>query len=104
MTRRGKGRKWSPDEEEELYDWLLTQRLLHQAHQLEPFKVHHLDQIAADWNAPITDEDVAHALYKIDPDMNSALESWWNVTGQPGAPITFAELRERAMRETGLSG
>jgi hypothetical protein len=98
MNRRDRSK------EQELFDWLLVQRLLHQAGRLEPHKVAQLNERAPEWNSDVSDTDIAHALAKVDVDLNTALETWWNAKAMPGSPCTFAELRERAMRESGLAG
>ena len=89
----------SDTSEHELYQWLLEQRLLHEAGQLDPAKVKLLDEKVPGWDEPVTDADGAHALSVDHPELNSAFESWWNVKGMPGSPMTFAEIRVKAAME-----
>lgn len=90
--------------EHELYQWLLTQRILHEAGLLEPDQVALLDTMndgteLLKWNAPLTDEDWGHAMDADHPELNAAFEAWWNATGMSPEPMTFAQIKAKALAE-----
>ena len=90
--------------EQELYQWLLTQRILHEAGLLEPAQVARLDTMNVGtkvprWDSPLTDEDWGHALTADNPELNAAFEAWWNATGMSPEPMTFAEIKAKALAE-----
>lgn len=85
--------------EDELYDWLLAQRILASADALDADKMTRLDEELSEWNKPVEDDELAHAIAVDDPELNAAVETWWNVTGMPSAPLTFSEIRVKAAME-----
>lgn len=89
-------------QETELYEWMLVQRLLNDVGRLEPEKVTVIDARLPGWRMPITNGDIAHAVAANHPELNQALELWWNLSGQPGAPLTFAEIRASASARSPL--
>ena len=93
---------WSAQEEGELYDWMLTQRILMAIGELEDWKIAHIES-----NMPgnpwlreePTDMEMGHALSSKDPDLNDALAQNWNHYGFSPKPMTFAEIRAMAERD-----
>lgn len=85
--------------EDELFQWLLEQRLLHDVGVLEPEKVEHLNRRTPEWDAPLTSDEIAMAMTRDNPDLNSAFERWWNLKNMSETPMTFAEIRAKAARE-----
>jgi hypothetical protein len=85
--------------EQELYDWLLAQRILRAVDALDAEKVAYLDTNTPGWNGPVTDDEFAHALAVDHPELNSAFETWWNRSGMSETPLTFGEIRAKAALE-----
>lgn len=85
--------------EQELYDWLLEQRILLEADALEPDKIVHLNANIAGWDEVVTDNEFGHALAADHAGLNTALEIWWNAKGLSSSPLTFAEIRIKAALE-----
>lgn len=86
--------------EDELFQWLLTQRLLHDVGLLQPERVEHLNRRTPGWDAPLTSDEVAVAMNRDNPDLNSAFERWWNLNHISDTPLTFAEIRVKAAMES----
>lgn len=89
----------SASDEAALYDWLLTQRLLHEAGQLEAHKVRRLNESVPGWSAPVTDDEAARGLTSANPELRHAFTAWWNVKIEPGGKTTYAQIRERAAKD-----
>lgn len=86
--------------EDELFQWLLTQRLLHDVGLLEPEEVELLNRKTPGWDSPLTSDELAVALNRDNPDLNSAFERWWNLTNMSETPMTFAEIQVKAAMES----
>jgi hypothetical protein len=82
--------------EQDLYDWLLAQRIFADAGTLEDDKIMSLDELLPGWQTPVTDAEFAHALSANHVDLNDAFAEWWNVSGLSETPMTFAEIRGKA--------
>lgn len=85
--------------EDELFQWLLEQRLRHDVGLLEAEKVERLNQGTPGWDAPLTSDEIAVAMNRDNPDLNSAFESWWNLKNMSETPLTFEEIKAKAARE-----
>lgn len=82
---------WTPEEEADLADWLLAQRLLHEVGQLEQWKVDQLDDIL-DWYNPASEGELGHALDSDDPELNEAFTTWFNEKKLFREKLTFDEI------------
>ena len=89
----------STEEETSLYDWHLQQRLLHEAGELEMFKVSVLDESFPNWFFPVTDEDASHAMHSDAAELNNAFTMWWNAVIKPRNADTFREIRAKAVAD-----
>lgn len=86
--------------EHEMFEWLLEQRLLHDVGALTPDKVAQLNESIPGWNPPLLDDEIAVALSSKNTDLHHAFESWWNLNNMSPEPMTYAEIRDKAARET----
>jgi hypothetical protein len=85
--------------EQEANDWFLAQRILAAAGLLETEKVAYLDEKVPGWNTEVADNEFSHALLVDHPELNHALEQYWNAEGMSPSPMTFAQIRAKAMAE-----
>lgn len=96
----GTSRQDSDMTEPALYDWMLAQRILHDAGALDAWKVGELRSFPG---SPIdeapTDDELGHAIYVDHEELNEALETWWNTMQLSSIPLTFAEIRVKAALE-----
>ena len=86
-------------EEARHYRWLLTQRLLADVDELRLDRRAYLDWLIPNWNDPLTEEDIEHAVCVIDTDLNDAFTTWFNIKGLHPTPLTFEEIIRRAETE-----
>jgi DNA polymerase III psi subunit len=80
LHRTPANHKPEPDEES-LYRWQLTQRILFECGLLEPEKVSMLNEAIPGWYWPVGDDELTHALAVDDGELNSAFKAWWNLNG-----------------------
>jgi hypothetical protein len=88
--------------EQEAYEWLLEQRLLNEAGQLEPDKIRNLNAEIPGWDQPVSDQEGGYVINCDNPALHRAFETWWNATGMPGAPLTFQAIRTAARHNIDL--
>lgn len=85
--------------EDEIFQWLLEQRLLNDVGLLDTDKVEQLNRKTPGWDAPLASDEIAVALNRDNPDLHSALERWWNLSNMSDTPMTYAEIKAKAERE-----
>lgn len=84
---------FTADEEHELAEWLLTQRLLHEAGLLEKSKVDDLTRAHSDWDSPSTDTERAYAILSGSAELTAAVQRWYQVLGASQRPNTSNQPR-----------
>lgn len=85
--------------EHELFDWILAQWLLADSGLLPKYKVESLNKLSPDWFRNYTANDAAHAIVCEDTELQDALEAWWNARKLSDEPMTYTEIREKALSE-----
>ena len=79
---------FTADEEHELAEWLLTQRLLHEAGLLEKSKVDDLARAHSDWYSPSSETERAYAILSGSAELTAAVQRWYQVLGASRRPNT----------------
>lgn len=80
-------------EEARLYRWQLTQRLLADVDALRPDRRAQLDTVIPGWDYPLTYEDIDHALWVDDAELNDALTIWYNRRVKNLTALTLDQIR-----------
>jgi hypothetical protein len=83
--------------EQDLFNWMLANRILHELGELDAHRVAKLDALDPNWFFPVTEEEYGHALVQYDEYLDFAIEAWFN-DGADGY-VTADQLRAEAKAE-----